>query len=173
MVRGSPNPRYLGLPSRLQKARTAAGLTRMEVVARAGGSKAAAHDIETRLRVPMAATVARLASSLGLAAGWLAYGLGEPTGVRTNSQCEGMGMRLQSVRLARGLSKAELGRVAGLTAPSISQIEAGGQSGINVIEALAKALGINPAWLAFNEGPQVLPARRRGRPAAQSPADAR
>lgn len=150
----------------------AAGLTRMEVVARAGGSKAAVHDIETRLRVPMAGTVARLASSLGLAAGWLAYGLGEPAGAGAPSHCEDMGTRLRSMRLARGLSKAELGRIAGLTAPSISQIEAGGQSGINVIEALAKALGISPAWLAFNEGPQVLPSRR-GRPPAPSPADAR
>jgi DNA-binding XRE family transcriptional regulator len=129
-----------------------------------------AHDIETAQRVPTAGTVARLASGLGLCAGWLAYGLGEPTLDGSPSHCEGMGARLQAVRIARGLTKAGLARLAGLTAPSITQIEAGGQSGIHVVEGLAQALGISPAWLAFDEGPQVLPLRRRRRPSAQSPA---
>jgi transcriptional regulator with XRE-family HTH domain len=142
----------------------------MAVVSRAGGGKATAHDIEKGQRVPTVGTVARLASGLGLRAGWLAYGLGEPPGQGSPSHCERMGTRLQSVRVARGLTKTALGRLAELTAPSITQIEAGGQSGIDVVEALARALGISPAWLAFNEGPQLLPSRRRGRLPAQSSA---
>ena len=82
---------------------------------------------------------------------------GEPEAAAT---CDEMGARLQSMREARSLSKAELGRLAGLTAPSISQIERGGQSGVAVVEALAKALSVSPAWLAFNQGPRELPTRR-------------
>ena len=78
--------------------------------------------------------------------------------------CDGMGARLQAVRIERAVTKAELGRLAGLTAPSITQIENGGQSGVEVIEALAQALDVSPGWLAFGEGPKVLPPTRRGRP---------
>lgn len=145
----------------------------MAVVLQAGGGKATAHDIETGQRLPTVGMIARLATAMDVRAGWLAYGLGEPAAEVLAATCDGMGARLQVVRLAHGLSKAELGRLAGLTAPSITQIEDGGQSGIHVVEALAQALNINPAWLAFNEGPQVLPSRRRGRPPAQSPAPVR
>lgn len=170
MVRGSPNPRHLGLPARLKKARKQAGMTRMAVALQAGGGKATAHDIELGQRLPTVGTIARLAAGMGVRAGWLAYGLGDLVSEAPPATCVGMGARLEAVRVARGLTKAELGRRAGVTAPSISQIEAGGQSGVHVVEALAQALGISPAWLAFSEGPQVLPARRRGRAAAQSSA---
>ena len=170
MVRGSPNPRHLGLPMRLRKARKQAGLTRMAVTLQAGAGKATSHDIEMGQRLPTVGTIARLAAAMGFRAGWLAYGLGEPISAETPANCDGMGVRLLSARVARGMTKAELGRLAGLTAPSITQIEQGGQSGVHVIEALAQALGISPAWLAFNEGSQVLPSRRRGRPPVQSSA---
>jgi transcriptional regulator with XRE-family HTH domain len=78
-----------------------------------------------------------------------------------------MGARLQAIRVERGVTKAGLGRLAGITAPSITQIENGGQSGVEVIEALAQALGVSPGWLAFGVGPQVLPSRRRSRQVAQ------
>ena len=84
---------------------------------------------------------------------------------RAAFQFDGMGARLQAVRGERAITKAELGRLARLTAPSITQIENGGQSGVEVIEALAQALGVSPGWLAFGVGPQVLPSRRRPRQA--------
>ena len=49
-------------------------------------------------------------------------------------------------------------------------LEKGAQTGVDVVAVLAQALRISPAWLAFNEGPQVLPSRRRGRSPAQSSA---
>ena len=164
MVRGTPNPRYLGLPSRLRKARKQSRLTRRALAQQAGGGNAIALYVETGKQLPTVATVARLASALGVSAAWLAYGLGEPISVDAEAGTDGLGARLQGIRVEQSFTKAELGRRSGLTAPSITQIENGGSSGLHIVEALAEALGVSPAWLAFNQGPQVLPSRRGGRP---------
>ena len=160
MVRGSPNPRHFTLPARLRKARKLSGLTRSALSKKVGRNSVVAGYIEDGERLPTVGTVARLAAGLGVTASWLAYGLGEMTNTEAAATCDEMGARLQAMREARSLSKAELGRLAGLTAPSISQIERGGQSGVAVVEALAKALSVSPAWLAFNQGPRELPTRR-------------
>lgn len=170
MVRGSPNPQYFGLPARLKRARKFACLTRTALAARVGGDQTTALDIETGRRLPTVGTVARLAIGLGVSAGWLGFGLGEMESAKLQASCDGMATRLQSVRLANGFSKAALARMVNLSPTALANIERGSQSGIEVIAALAKALGISPAWLAFDEGPQVLPSRRRGRPPAQSAA---
>ncbi|MBL9009387.1 MAG: helix-turn-helix transcriptional regulator [Myxococcales bacterium] len=173
VTRGSPNPRFLRLPQRLTKARKAADVTRRALEQKAGGTNGAILYIEEGRRVPTVETVARLAHALGVRAAWLAYGVEELDAAGFRSTTVGMAARLLAVRAAQQLSRAELGRRTGLSPRAIAKIEAGGQSGVDVIEMLAKALRISPAWLAFNEGPQVLPASRRGRPPAQSPADAR
>lgn len=170
MVRGSPNPRYFGLPARLKKARKHAGLTRTALAYRVGGDQTTALDIETGRRLPTVGTIARLAAGLGVSAGWLGFGLGEMVAEEAPATCEGMGARLQAVRIERGLSKAALARLVKLSPPALANIENGAQSGVEVIAALAKALGISPAWLAFDQGPQILPSRRRGPPPAQSSA---
>lgn len=166
MVRGRQNPRYLGLPARLRKARKRAGLTRNEVVQKTSGGQTAARDIEAGQRLPTVGMIARLAAVLSVSAGWLAYGLGDMHSEGAAANTDGMDMRLQTLRVEQSHTKASLGRLAELTAPSIAQIESGGQSGVHVIEALAKALNVSPAWLAFNQGPRELPKRRR---AAKSP----
>ena len=166
VVRGSPNPKHFGLASRLRKALKHSGLTRRALARKAGVSDPIVGYIETNQRLPTVGNIARLASALGVSAAYLAYGLGDAHTDGTAATCDGMGVRLQSVRVELEVTKAELGRLAGLTAPSIRQIENGGQSGVEVIEALAQALGISPAWLAFNQGPRELPKRRRS-PAAQ------
>jgi len=116
-------------------------------------------------RLPTVGTIAKIAAALGVSAPWLAYGLGDTT-ADSAATCEGMGLRLQTVRVERDHTKASLARLAGLTAPSIAQIENGGQAGVDTIEALAKALGVSPGWLAYGVGPIEPPARRRARPAA-------
>jgi transcriptional regulator with XRE-family HTH domain len=78
-----------------------------------------------------------------------------------------MGARLQAVRVERGLTKAALARLVNLSPSSFAKIENGGQTGVDTLEALAKALGISPAWLAYGVGPQTLPSRRRAVPAVQ------
>ena len=160
MVRGSPNPRHFGLATRLQRTRKQAGLTRMAVAQHAGGDKNATRDIEIGQRLPTVGTIAKIAAALGVSAPWLAYGLGDMA-AETVATCEVMGIRLQTVRVERDHTKASLARQAGLTAPSIAQIENGGQAGVDTIETLAKALGVSPGWLAYGVGPMEPPARRR------------
>ena len=125
---------------------------------------------ETGQRTPSVGTTAKLAAALGVSASWLAYGIGDATAV-PGASCDGMGQRLQAVRTERGLTKAALARLVELKAPSLSQIENGGQSGVDTVERIAKALGVSPGWLAFGVGPMVLPPRRRTRsaPATASP----
>lgn len=161
MVRGSPNPRHLGLPARLRKARKHAGLTRRALAQQAGGGNAIALYIETGKQLPTVGTIARLALALGVSAGWLAYGQGDMYTEGPAANTEGMGARLQAVRVEQSCTKASLGRVAGLAAPSIAQIENGGQTGVETAEALAKALNISPSWLAYAMGPRELPKKRR------------
>ena len=139
----------------------------------AGIAPSTVGDIELGQQVPTVGRIARLATVLRVSAAWLGFGVGAPLAEQTAANCDGMGARLQAIRTQRGSSKAELGRRAGLTAPSITQIENGGQSGVDVIESLAKALDVSPGWLAFGIGPQIVTSPRRGRPPAQSPADAR
>jgi transcriptional regulator with XRE-family HTH domain len=71
-----------------------------------------------------------------------------------------MGERLRLARVERGYTKAALARLSNLSPRAIGKIESGGQSGIDVIEDLAKVLTTSPAWLAFNQGPREVPRRR-------------
>jgi transcriptional regulator with XRE-family HTH domain len=168
MVRGRKNPLFIGLALRLKQARRQAGLKRLPLAEKAGLAQATGRDIETGQRLPTVGTVARLAAALGVTASWLAYGLGDMMADRPAGNTDGLGARLQAVRVARSITKAELGRLAGITAPSITQIESGGSSGVHIVEALATALGLSPGWLAFGVGDRELPPSRRGRPPAQT-----
>lgn len=170
MVRGSPNPRHMGLASRLRKARRQAELSRRALEQKAGGTNGAVLYMETGKRLPTVATVVRLAAALDVSAGWLAYGIGEMAAEGQSASTDGMAERLQAVRLARGLTKAALARLVELSPSTVADIEHGAQTGVEVTAMLAKALRISPAWLAFSQGPQELPSRRRGGPPAQSSA---
>ena len=161
MVRGSPNPRYFGLPARLRRARKQSGLTRAALGSKVGRDSEVPGYVETGERVPTVGTVERLANGLGVSAAWLGFGLGDRLTEHGRSTCEGMGARLQLVRTERGHSKAALARLVQLSPSTVADIEGGAQTGIEVVESLAKALAISPAWLAFNEGPRELPKRRR------------
>lgn len=173
MVRGQKNPAHVGLPSRLKAARRLRDIRRRPLADAAGIAPSTVGYIEMGRQIPTAGKIAQLASALSVSAAWLGFGIGEMLIEDTTATCDGMGARLQAVRVERAITKAELGRLAGLTAPSISQIEKGGQSGVEAIEAIAKALGVSPGWLAYGIGSQVVATPRRGRPPAQSPADAR
>ena len=173
MVRGRKNPLHFGLPARLCKARRAAELTPNAVVQQMGGDQALVREIEDGQRMPTVGTIARLAAVLGVMPAWLAYGIGEPSTSQKSATCHGMGARLQGARLQAGYSKASVARLVDLSPSAYAKIENGGQSGVDVIESLAKALGVSPGWLAFGMGSQVVTSPRRGRPPAQSPADAR
>ena len=172
MVRGRPNPLFTGLPFRLRKARRQSGLKRLPLGEKAGLATATGRDIETARSLPTVGTVARLASALGVSAGWLGYGLGEQHTDVSAASTDGMGARLASVRIECGLTKAALARLVNLSPSSFAKIENGGQTGVDVLESLAKALGVSPAWLAFAEGPREIPKKRRVRAASVQAADA-
>ena len=95
--------------------------------------------------------------------GWLAYGIGEKNHEGPMATSDGMGARLLLVRTEMGLAKAVLARLVNLSPSALAKIENGGQTGIEVIEALAKVLNVSPAWLAFSQGPRSLASRRRPR----------
>lgn len=161
MVRGSPNPKHLGLPLRLRKARKQAGLTRMALAEQAGVGTPTVLYIETGARLPEVGTIARLAVALGLSAAWLAYGVGEQSSAKQPADCARMGARLQVVRVEQGHTKASLARLASLNPGSIAGIERGRQAGAETIEEIAKALRIAPGWLAYGIGERELAPRRR------------
>lgn len=164
MVRGSPNPLHFGLPARLRKARKQSDLKRKSLAQKVGRDPKVAVDIETGQRLPTVSTIARLASVLGVTAPWLAYGLDEQTSDGHSASTDDMGARLRAVRVDCSMSRAELARLTELSPGTVAKIEGGGSSGVHVVEALAQALGVSPGWLAFGEGPKVLPPTRRGRP---------
>ena len=170
MVRGQKNPAHVGLPSRLKAARRLGDIKHRPLANAAHIAPSTVGAIERGLQIPTVGKIAQLASALRVSAAWLGFGIGDMLTEDAIATCEGMGERLQAVRVERAVSKAELGRLAGLTAPSITQIEKGGQSGVEVIEAIAQVLGVSPGWLAFGIGTQTPFAPRRGRPPAQSSA---
>ena len=58
-------------------------------------------------------------------------------------------LRLKALRKRAGLSQAELARRSGVAQPTISRIEAGLRRdvGLDVIDKLARALGVSPRSL--------------------------
>ena len=118
MVRGRRNPLHFGLPTRLRRARQAAELTPKAVVQKLGGDQATVRDIEQGTRIPTVRTIARLALALKVSPAWLAYGIGEPMAETTVGTCETMGVRLQTSREEKGLTKAALARLGEPSAAS-------------------------------------------------------
>ena len=59
----------------------------------------------------------------------------------------GIAIRLQQMRKKRGLTQAKLGELSGTNQAVIQKIENGKSRSPRVIEDLAFALDVNPAWL--------------------------
>ena len=112
--------------------------------------------------MPRLDTVEKVAYALGLSPGFLAYGLDGEGAPIESLRGGGVGGRLQAVRQSQQLSMRALARAAALTEASVRATESGQTiPTIATVEALAVALGISPAWLAYGIGPQVLASRRR------------
>lgn len=81
----------------------------------------------------------------------------------------GVGQRLRDIRERRKLTQEQLARDAGVTQPSISELETGETKEISgpVLISISRALKINPIWLMTGEGQEelniVLHASERGR----------
>ena len=163
LTRGVPNPRFFKFADRLRRARRDAGLHAAGLCRAAGLSKSAVLRLEIGPGLPTLPTVEKLARALGLAPGWLAFGLGDIAAAPAGDEllCRGLAERERAVRAERGLSALGLAKVAGLTDGAIRSVESGRQPSLATLEAIATALQVSPAWLAYREGPRELP--RRGR----------
>lgn len=62
-------------------------------------------------------------------------------------------LRIRELRLAQGLTQAEVAKRAGLRTATISLIETGGTTGIDfdTLEKLASVLGCDPGYLIVRE----------------------
>jgi len=61
--------------------------------------------------------------------------------------------RLKNVRKSKAMTVAELARLAGITAGAIHLIESGKSiPGVDTVERIARALGVDPRWFAFGYG---------------------
>ena len=163
MVRGRRNPLYFGLPVRLKTARQNLSFDSVALASGLTDGSTVLHLERKRGHVPRLDTVERLAHGLGLSPAFLAFDLGADTSLPADGlRCEGIASRLRETRTVCGLTMRALARAAGLTDTAVRSTESGASiPSIATAESLAKALGVSPAWLAFGEGPQVLPQRCR------------
>lgn len=162
VVRGRANPLHWKFPARLRKMRKAKGLSASALGLAAGLSKNSAILLDRAEKCPRVNTAEKLARVLGVSPAWLAFGLGEAaaSGEQGPLRCEGLAARAMEARNARRLSVRETDRMAGNAEGVVKSIEHGGMPALDTLEALAKALGVSPAWLAFGEGQQEMPMRR-------------
>lgn len=160
MVRGRANPRYQTFGARVRKARKALGLHPSGLTLAAGIGAGMVALWEAGQGLPRLPSVEKLARALGVSPGWLAYGLGEAAEpVEPGVRCEALAARVEAARAALGVSMREVARRADLTEGTVRSAEGGRLPAIDTVEQLAKALGVNPAWLAFGLGPRELPRR--------------
>lgn len=171
VVRGRRNPRHFKLASRLKQLRTERGYSRSNLSAAAGLTNRVVGYIEQQERIPRISTVARLASVLGVTPGWLAFGLGGPSGAHASATDE-LAARLRAVRAMHALSRAKLAAAAGVLEGSVQRIEEGrGEANVDTVERLAITLGVSPSWLAFGEGAPPASLARPAEEASDRPGD--
>lgn len=165
MVRGAPNPLHFGFSERLRRARKAADLTHASLANRSGSvSRTTTAALEAGENVPRVDTVEHLANALGMSPGLLAFGIGGSCNLDEGLRCGGLPVRLRAVREARGLSMRQLGQLASASVVLVRSTEIGASvPNLARLEALAKALGVSPSWLAYAEGAMEWPSRRRMR----------
>ncbi len=164
MVRGRRNPLHFGLASRLKKARMAACLS-FDSVADAAGlpDGNTVFQLERKAgHAPRLDTVERIAYGLGLSPAFLAFGVEGKCPRRGTLRSGEAGVRLRAARQAQDLTMRALARAAGLTDTAVRSTETGASiPTIATVEALAVALNVSAAWLAYGIGNRELPPRRR------------
>lgn len=166
VVRGRKNPVHLKFPQRLRKARKAARLSGSALSLTAGVGRNSIPALEDGSRVPRLPMVERLARALKVSPAWLAFGAeSEAAEVAAEGPllCSGLAKRIREVREALGLANKDLARRADVLAAEVRAFQAGTMPGIDTAEALATALDVRPAWLAYGIGPVAPTTRRRVR----------
>lgn len=165
VVRGRKNPGHLRFASRLRKAIQHASHSQTAPAARSTLAGWAQGQ-----RLPRIDAVEQVSYALGLSPAFLGFGLAfEPTPPIDKLRSLGVAARLRDARQARGLSVRVLATAAGVSHTAVGNVEQGTMPGLDTAEALAIALGVSPAWLAYGLGPMELPKRRRAAVVTQEP----
>lgn len=160
VVRGRKNPLHFSFPARLRQIRLERKQSASVLSLAAGLDRGCVAQLESGRRLPRTSTVECVAEALGVSAGWLAFGLGSESAPIDHGAL-GLAKRARDAREGRGWSLAEVGRRAGSSAAAVRSIESGATPTLDTVEALSKALGISPAWLAFGIGQvELAPAKR-------------
>lgn len=145
MTRGVKHPLHFRMRERLKHARTSLGLTPHGLARLASVAPETVAGIEGGRRGSMLDTVVAIAAALGIEPGWLSYGLDGP-----GADTAGFAGRLRHRRTEAQMTAAALGKAAGITGQAVADLEAGGRiTSVATCEALAHALGVSPAWLAY------------------------
>jgi len=69
----------------------------------------------------------------------------------TQKAREGIGARLREARTDRGLTQAELGKLAGFDQAVVKNVEDGVLWHPSVVSELAVAMGLTPVWIQWGE----------------------
>lgn len=175
VVRGRKNPLHFGFAERLRRARKAHGLSHAALAREAGlASRTTTTILESGDSVPRVDTVEKLAHALKLSPCFLAFGVEQPRLPGKRFLSAGLAERLAETRQVRGLSRLQLGQRSGTSDTFVRMTETGATMPILAkLEALAKALGVSPAWLAYGLGPKELPTRRQAKLDAHAEPEAR
>ena len=113
-------------------------------------------------RIPRIDAVEKVAYALLLSPAFLAFGIQvEARPLAQGLRSSGVAQRLADARAARGFSVLAVAKLAGLSHTAVGNVERGTMPTLATAEALAKALDLSPAWLAFGIGSRELPPRRR------------
>lgn len=189
MPRGVKNPLWISVSLRLVEIRALCDLSSTTLAERSGVAQSTVIQIENTARTPRIDSVERIACALGIDATWLAFGdegydvfnerrrklVGRsvkppkpvPGGFACPHAYRELPARLRSAREARGMSLRWVARESNLSAQSLSTTELGTTvPTVENIEAIAKALGVSPGWLAFGIGRGIDGKRYRTREAA-------
>ena len=167
VVRGRKNPGHLRFASRLRKA-----IQHVSHSQPAPASRSTLAGWAQGQRLPRIDAVEQVSYALGLSPAFLGFGLAfEPTPPTDKLLALGVAARLREARQARGLSVRILAAAAGVSHTAVGNVEQGTMPGLDTAEALAIALGVSPAWLAYGLGPMELPSRRRKAAAATQESD--
>lgn len=174
MPAGVKNPLWFGFPSRLLMLRMAADMSVVHLGKLCGLSHPSICNAENRINIPRVSAVEKMASALGISPTWLAFGHDgdEPFSERIRRSLlripkdprpgqplpcpdahKMLPQRLRETRERAGLSLRALALAAGLSGPGVAKIENGESvPTLDNVEALARALGVSPGWLAFGVG---------------------
>lgn len=189
MPRGQKDPLWTFVGIRLCTVRMNAKISSTEVAARAGVAYSMVLEIENTARVPRVDSAEKIACALGVCPSWLCFGpdgnepfrerirrpvgfiqkspRAVPGGIPCGEAYRDLPKRLKAAREALGLSLRAVARESQLSAQSLSTTELGTTiPTVENIEAIAKALGVSPGWLAFGIGRGPDGRKHRAQPVA-------